>query len=248
MNEFPYAGDFAGKQLHFSFRHADTAAWYGGWLSSSEPVPDPIRVSPEDCEIWIRDYGMADDAACEFGMSVYRASERLLRYDACAFHAAAMLWRGKAWLFAADSGTGKSTQLWRWQALYGDEIRIMNGDKPILRREADGSVTVCPSPWKGKEEWGDDSLSAPLGGVILLKQGKENTITACPAFQCIARLLSYFFSLFDTPETVSALCRMEEAILRAVPVYQLVNLGDEASARLTHDTILQKEAEANASA
>ena len=34
---------------------------------------------------------------------------------------------------------------------------------------------------------------------------------------------------------------MLDRLLRAVPVWKLVNRGDEASARLTHDTLCGKE-------
>ena len=241
MKEYYYAGDFAGVRFCFAFRHPDTFKYFHGWLTSSEPEGESIRVPASDCECWIRDYGMQDDGNTEFGMSAYRASDALLRYDRCVIHAAALLWRGKAWLFAADSGVGKSTQLRLWKELYGDEVRILNGDKPILCRESDGTLRVYPSPWKGKEEWGNDALSAPLGGMILLKQGRENVISRSVPVEMAARLLSFFFSSFEEEETIRALCRMETAILHSVPVWKLVNLGDAASARLTHDTLLREE-------
>lgn len=238
MNDYIYAGDFAGIQITFSFRHPDTASFFGGWLRPGAASADVVRVPVSDCDCWIRDYGMKDDGNTEFDMSVYRTSDHLLRHDCCIIHAAAFLWRGRAWLFAADSGTGKSTQLRLWKSLYPGEISVMNGDKPILRREEDGAVTVHPSPWKGKEVWGDDTLSAPLGGIILLRQGKENCIEALQPIHIAAKLLSLFFSAFDTEDTLHRLCRFEETILRYVPVWQLTNLGDPDSARLTHDVIL----------
>ena len=241
VKDFYYSGMFAGKELCFAFRHPETAAYYASWLRPCEPAENAVRVPPSDCEIWIRDYGMLDDGNTEFGMSVYRASDALISSDRCVIHGAAMLWRGKAWLFVADGGTGKSTQLRLWKELYGDEVRIMNGDKPVLFFADDGAVTVHPSPWKGKEEWGDDSLSAPLGGIILLRQGSENKIVSCSPYDIAAWLLSCFFCSFDSEKTVRALCRLEEKIISAVGVWRLVNLGDADSARLTHDTLLREE-------
>ena len=241
MKEELCAGSFAGEQLTFAFRHPDTASCFSGWLrpvSGESPDPDPVRVSRADCEYWIREYGMKDDCDTEFGMSVYRASDRLVRTGRCVVHGAAMLWKGKAWLFMADSGTGKSTQLRHWKALWPEEVLIINGDKPVLRLEDGGTFTVHPSPWKGKEEWGDDSLSAPLGGIILLKRSRENRIERLTPAGCAARLLSLFFCSFEDKETLDRVCALEEKILSSVPVWRLENIGDEESSGLTRETLL----------
>ena len=241
MEEALYTGIFAGEKLTFAFRHPETAACFSGWLrplgEGSEDL-DPIRVSPSDCEHWIREYGMKDDQDTEFGMSVYRASDRLIKKERCVVHGAAMLWRGKAWLFMADSGTGKSTQLEHWMTLWPEEIRVLNGDKPVMRLESNGTFTIHPSPWKGKEEWGDDSLSAPLGGIILLKRAKENRIERVSPVGCAARLLSLFFCSFEDKETLDKLCMLEEKAISSVPVWKLENLGDENSSILTREMLL----------
>jgi len=91
------------------------------------------------------------------------------------FHGAVFSWHGRAFMFTAKSGTGKSTQLKNWLQLYGDEINIINGDKPILAIR-DDQVLVYPSPWKGKEGWGQDDVMLPLAGIIFLEQDRINEI------------------------------------------------------------------------
>ena len=244
MKEYYYTGDFAGRELVFAFRHSDTASYFKDYLRALEmPVSEnAVRVPKSDCDCWIRDYGMGDDGNTEFGMSVYRASDALLSSGRVILHAAAMLWQGKAYLFSADSGTGKSTQLRRWLQLYGHEVKIINGDKPILHSEGNGRFTVHSSPWKGKEEWGEDTLSAPLGGIILLKQGPENKISRLPSSRAAACLLPQFFSSFENRKHLFMLCRLEETLLSETPVWLLVNKGDAASAKLTRETLLREAA------
>lgn len=237
-----YSGDFAGVDLTFAFRNSDTASYFGGWLKPS-PTPGDrpvIRIPLSDCGEWIRNYGMQDDGNTEFGKSVDRASDAMLHCGKAVIHAAAIKWKGKALLFTADSGTGKSTQVKQWISLFKGEVEIINGDKPILQMEEDHSFTVCPSPWKGKEGWGDDSISASLGGIIFLKQAKENRIERVAPKSMAAPLLTQFFSAFETSDTIHRLCRMEDMLLRNVPVWILENKGDEASACLTHDTLVQE--------
>ena len=234
-----FSGSFAGVELNFVFRHEDTADFFGRYLKPALPVADPVRIPLSDCDCWMQEFGLPDSGSTEFGMSVYRTSDALLPLHRCLFHAAALVWHGKAWLFAADSGVGKSTQIRHWKELYGDQVQILNGDKPILSFDEDARIMVHPSPWKGKEVWGDDSLSAPLGGLILLKQGDHNAIKSISPIYCAARLLSYFFSSFEQAAYVQSLCAMEERMLQSVPVLELVNLGDADSARLTHDYLLK---------
>ena len=134
-----YSGDFAGVDLTFAFRNSDTASYFGGWLKPS-PTPGDrpvIRIPLSDCGEWIRNYGMQDDGNTEFGKSVDRASDAMLHCGKAVIHASAIKWKGKALLFTADSGTGKSTQVKQWISLFKGEVEIINGDKPILQMEED---------------------------------------------------------------------------------------------------------------
>lgn len=243
MNKLCYSGIFAGTELHFCFRHPDTAAYFGSFLHPDSAIRerDCICTPESDLLDWIRDYGMADDGIAESGISVYRASDALLPHGRVIMHAAAMLWHDKAILFTADSGTGKSTQLRRWMDMYGDEVRIMNGDKPVLRLAGDGRIYVHPSPWKGKENWGDDTLTAELGGVIYLKQGPENRIRRMDPRTAAPFILTQFFSMFEDAAGLAKLCRFEEALLTSVPVWMLENKGDKESAVLTRNALIMEE-------
>lgn len=176
-----------------------------------------------------------------------KAGGALLRFGRCLFHGTAFLWRGRAWIFTAPSGTGKTTQYVRWKMRYGAEVSILNGDKPVLRMEADGGITVCPSPWRGKENLGREE-SAPLGGLILLAQGKENSIRLLEPREAFLPIYRQILALPEDAEGAARLCETAERLISAVPVFYLTNLGDEASAELTHDFILTWERQKNAEA
>ena len=205
-----------------------------------------VSVSGQEIREWQQDWELPDNSSTEFDLLVYKASDALLQHDACVIHAAALFFEGRAWLFAAESGIGKSTQLKNWMSLYQKDVRIINGDKPILRFMEDGKIYVYPSPWRGKENWGDDEIVAPLGGVILLKQGAENQLAAADLFQQAARLFSCFFSWFEEEESVRRICLFEERIWNSVPVWVLTNTGDVESAKLVHDLIKKRDGDASA--
>ena len=253
MDHYIYTGRFAGQKLTFSFRHPETGAYFGDFLKKTENAAheEIVRVPSTDCMQWkqesgrrnsdMQDSGIQDNGYWEYSLSVSRASDVLLHSGRIVIHAAAIRWRNRAILFSADSGTGKSTHISHWIRLFGDEAEIMNGDKPILKREEDGEFTVWPSPWKGKERWGNDSLHVPLGAIILLQQGKENRMLRQEPGRIAPLLLTQFFSMFETEEAIHLLCRMEDEILQSVPVWKLINNGEEASAVLAREILLQEE-------
>ena len=179
---YSYSGVFAGVTLSFCFLHEGTASFYGGDLTPCAFSENCIRIPPSECAEWQGRWGMKDPAYAEYVLSCSYACDALMRRDRIVFHGAAFRWHQRAWLFSAPSGTGKTTQLKNWQRLFGGEMEIMNGDKPILELCADGHVLVRPYPWKGKEGLGRDDITAPLGGIILLRQDRENRIArATPA-------------------------------------------------------------------
>ncbi len=248
MKYIYYSGCFGGRAVCLGLRHPETAVRFGGFLDTGPLTEGPagaVCVPEEAFREWERDTGLPGGASAEFNLAVYSTSDALLRQGACIIHAAALYYRGRAWLFAAESGTGKSTQLGNWMRLYPDDAsRIMNGDKPVLRVTEKGTVEVCPSPWRGKEGWGDDGLTAPLGGVILLRQGREDRLAKADRFRSAARLLSCFFSRYETEDSIRGICGIEEKILRTVPVWELVNTGGSASTGLIRGAI-EKETESD---
>lgn len=80
-------------------------------------------------------------------------------------HGAVIQYAGKAYLFMAPSGTGKSTHIMLWQQYLGVGVRVVNGDKPFVHipAAADESPIAYGTPWAGKEGW-QENVSAPPGG------------------------------------------------------------------------------------
>lgn len=163
-----------------------------------------------------------------------RLSNLLIPTGRVFFHGTAFLWHGRAWILTAPSGTGKSTQYFLWKLLYGDEILLISGDKPILESR-DGTFFLHSSPWNGKENMGN-CLSAPLGGIIYLEQANANTMERMHTGMALPIYTQFLYSPEDT-EAVLAVCRFADSLLRTVPVWRLSNRGDRASAKLCHDVL-----------
>jgi len=231
--------NLADISLSCLLRHPDAASFFKLFINPSL-IPD-IEVSVPDRLATIyqkENSSVTFTAADEYFLLHLPVSTALLEFARVLFHGTAFLWHEKAWIFSAPSGTGKTTQFRRWRKLFNDEVKIINGDKPILEFQEDNTIMVHPSPWKGKERWGS-MIKAPLGGIIYLEQGKENTIERMSFEDAVIPLYKQFLFLPEKVELIHNVCQMEEVLLRNIPVWKLINRGDMDSAQLTHDTLLK---------
>lgn len=238
MDENLYRIQYGPHTIRYAFCHQNTNVYFGHWAVRSSGQAD-LRTDPES----IRQYqkripGYSTEGYAEFRLMMRLTAAKLLEYDSCIFHAVAFELGGKAWLLSAPPGTGKTTQYMNWTRAFPGEINLINGDMPALERREDGSVWVHPSPWNGKERMYGD-ISAPLGGIIYLRQGSENVISSPPVWEQLDPVLRQFAVLPETKEQILALMRLTDAVFTGVPVWAFTNLGDPASTALLRETILR---------
>ena len=120
-------------------------------------------------------------------------------FNSYLFHSALIEYEGRGYAFSAKSGTGKSTHIALWQKAFGDEVRIINGDKPILRY-IDGEFVGYGTPWCGKEGFGANA-SVPLKAICFLERGEINSVERISAQDAVARI----FHQILTPDDMETL-------------------------------------------
>jgi len=103
-----------------------------------------------------------------------KLAEKLFSFDTLLFHGSAIAVDGEGYLFAAKSGTGKSTHARLWREMLGERAVMINDDKPFLRMEG-GRVFAHGSPWNGKHRLGTNGC-APLKAICILERGEVNEI------------------------------------------------------------------------
>lgn len=116
--------------------------------------------------------------------SVCGFHRQLLRRGACVLHAAYIDAGGRAILFTAPSGTGKSTQAALWERYAG--AQTINGDRAVLRRR-DGVWHAWGYPGCGSSGI-CRNRTLPLGAIVVLEQGPENILVPMTAGQKIRAL------------------------------------------------------------
>ena len=207
---------FSGLTFQIQLRYPGTERFFAGFLTDSASDHTAcLQVTQEDLR----------QAACYCPAD---ASPEFLETVA--------LRRRLAYLFAAPSGTGKTTQLRLWRELYPEDTTILNGDKPVLQFLDTGTIVVHASPWRGKESLGGTG-SAPLGGVIYLRQSQADRWVPMPPAAAILPMLGQFFCTDRTEEHYRLLLPMLKRLVCTTPIWLLENRGGPESARLCHDQL-----------
>lgn len=152
-------------------------------------------------------------------------SRKLLDFSGFQLHSSAVMLDGKAYLFSAPPGTGKSTHTAKWCRLFG--ATCINDDKPVLRY-LDGKWYAYGTPWSGKE-----NLSTPirveLGGVAFLDRGEENTISRLEPGEAVGMLISQCPRFLNQTQMMKQLTLLDQ-LLRDVPVWLLHCRNDDEAA------------------
>lgn len=219
--------EIAGIRFQTDLTDPYTKQYIEDYRVAADTAPETLNITDADVEF---EREIQPDAPVGMLVSIAlcrKLSKRLLyRYQGIFLHGAALLYKGKAYMFVAPSGTGKTTHILLWKKCLGDQVAILNGDKPFMRLE-NGGITVYSGPWRGKEGFGMKA-SAPLGGVILLHRGAENTIRQAAVPEALQRLL--VSTVF--PEDAEGMTKMLDfmgQICRTVPVGILnCNMQDDA--------------------
>lgn len=241
MSDTYYSLDCGNLQLVYRFHYPETRTFFGRYLKECDSRADhcDISVTPEymeECR-WLIEDDEPSKAFLEFQSLMIATGNMLLGLDHALFHGVALLWKGNAWIITAPSGTGKTTQARLWKKLLQTETRIINGDKPILECRKDGSFYVYSSPWRGKEKYGVPGLSAPLKGIILLEQGSKNQIFRMKAEELVLPFFGKFVSYPENEEQILCQAEFLRKLINDIPVWKLINIGDEDSAALTIETL-----------
>lgn len=152
-------------------------------------------------------------------------SRALLQHAGTYLHSSAVVLDGKAYLFSANSGTGKSTHTEKWCRLFG--AQYLNDDKPALRL-VDGVWMAYGTPWSGKHDL-SSPMGVPVGGIAFLKRGEENTIRPMPVEKAVPQLMVQ--SLWKlNQQQMEAQLQLMDHLLRNVPVWELFCRNDDDAA------------------
>ncbi len=208
------------------------------YLSDFE-IPDmEITPDPEDIELQHRIQPEFPKSYCE-GVVVYREiCRKLPLFNAVMLHSSMLEKDGKAYAICGQSGAGKSTHTMLLLKNFGERIRVINGDKPIVRL-VDNEFIAYPSAWKGKDKMGE-KITAPLKALCFVVKSKENRLEEISQMDA-AELLMEQFVIPKEAKSVSNFLELADLILKKCKVYKLYcDMSDEA-ATLSFNNFMKEE-------
>lgn len=207
--------------LHSATDNADIAIKCD-WKALHQQQP---HLSEDDC------------AYLATGASFYR---QLLHYDGLMLHSSAVVVDGRAYLFSAPCGTGKSTHTKLWLKQFGTRACILNDDKPALRLE-NGVWYAYGTPWSGKYDI-SKNIRAELAGIAVLKRSETNHISLYDEESSIRDILNQVVRPPDLASRAKLLELIDQLVTK-VPVWKLGCNMDIEAAVVAYEAMSGKKGE-----
>lgn len=162
-----------------------------------------------------------------------KLAEILPSHNRILMHGASISYNEHAYLFTAPSGTGKSTHIRLWKKYLGDDVKIVNGDKPFISLEDE--PVIYGSPWAGKENW-HRNCKMPLKGICFVQRGTTNSIRRIEASDCLSLL---FKQVYLPADTLAAGLTLElvDMLIKKVPLYVLTCDMSEDAVRCSFESL-----------
>lgn len=197
-----------------------------------------LRLTDEFCERKQKEQPHLTVSQCEYIFAGNQFYRKFLLQGGFMLHASAVEVDGKAYLFSADSGTGKSTHAKQWQSYFGEErALILNGDKPAVRKEKEGWFAYG-TPFSGKT---DENLNrrAELQGICMIEQGETNEIHQISAGEAIPLLMQQTI-VPEECESAGMLLTYLDSLLKEVPIYRMRCTISTEAAKMAYEKMKGK--------
>ncbi len=162
--------------------------------------------------------------------------EIFLHFHTLFLHSSQMVYAGRAVLFSAPSGTGKTTQARLWEKYRGAEVA--SNDRTLTRKR-NGIWMTSGYPVDGSEPV-FSNRSHPLGALVLLQQGPENTIHRLGPVKALPRLMQQVVLDSWSGEARAAATNLLIDLMEDIPVYLLTCTPDERAVNVLEQTLIEE--------
>jgi len=211
----------------FSFKQ--TADYMKDYLAQADEQAEfTVTVTEDDLK---KEKTLAPEPVPEYCYEYTALYRKLLyvlleKYDAFFFHCSAISVDNEAYMFTAQSGTGKSTHRNLWLKVFGDRVTVINDDKPIIRK-IDGEFYVYGTPWRGKEGMGNN-IRVKAKALCFLSRSEENSIGGIDTVTAFSKALNQTIRP-DDKKLMSNLLGLFDGFFSQVKCFDLrVNMNDDA--------------------
>lgn len=179
----------------------------------------------------------ADELEYEFVALYKKILNYLIEHKVIYLHGSLISINGNGYLFMAPSGTGKSTHVRLWKERYGDQVTVINDDKPVVK--VNGGVRAYGTPWNGKHRLGCNR-EVPLKGIVRLRRGLTNKIDELDRRDALKLL--YIHTLhFDDAYKMKLMLEVIGTIVEKVRFYDLQCNMELKAAEVTYEKLINSQ-------
>lgn len=221
-------------------KHADFARFLEPFIYQGDREPElALTYTPDEIEAMHKRMveGTTASEAESFGVA-NQFNKKIIRYGAMLVHSSALVLDGRAYLFSAASGVGKSTHTRLWLREYGDRVHIMNDDKPVVRMNGDG-VTAYGTPFDGGSGIALNER-CPLGAIIFIERGEDNSVRI-PSDKEVIQLLYFQTAHMVGAKTAEAMLQNFDSLIRRTSFYVLTCNMEPEAARVMYRALKENE-------
>lgn len=215
------------------------------WYDGTAPAAFRVKVGTDEMDAYSASVGrpMTPDEV-ESYLLYRKICGQMPAYGAFLLHASAIMveeadGRTRGYAFSARRGGGKTTHTSLWSAYFAGntypKITVINGDKPLVKREVGGRLTLWGTPWCGKEGK-QTNAHCPLSAICFLEKAPENRIAPCDTADTAARILEATM-VPPTPALQDDMAALVGATVRDVPAYILSCRPDVQAVHLAYATL-----------
>lgn len=173
--------------------------------------------------------------ALEFPLDELLFLRLLAERGAVELHAAGVVApSGRGYLFAGQSGDGKTTLARLWQELAG--AAVLSDDRVVLRRGADGAWSMHGTPWHGEAELAS-SAAAPLAAILLLARGPRQALLEMRPAEAVAALLARSFVPFHDSAAMERALTLLDDVVGSVPCRRFAFVPDASAVRFVLESL-----------
>lgn len=207
------------------------------YLYDFESADISIEVTDDDITAELNAVdGQFSKSYCEATAAYRKIGYSLPKFDAFILHGATFRYKDRGISFLAASGTGKSSHMKNWISLFGKEVEIVNGDKPIIRFK-NGKPYAYGTPWCGKEGLSENT-SVRLTDICFITRGKENKTRLLSKEDITSRLLNQVVIPRGSKNIIKTLDLIDKMV-QSCNVWEIKCTPDVSSAEVSSKAILE---------
>ena len=224
------------------FKNITTEAqeYFENYLST-ESIQASFEITEQDIEYEFNNInGNCTRLNAELSAMLRKFAIWVLNKNSFFLHSALIDVNGTGVAFAAPSGTGKTTHMRLWEKLLGEKMRIINGDKPIVRFFDDiPSPVGYGVPWCGKERY-EINDKVEIKHFCFIERSDVNSCERIDASQYLNLFFKQVLLPRNNPNAVLKALNLADKFLKNVTVWKIKCNMDISAAKVAYDTIFKE--------